>query len=96
MNPASLDKIIHERVRLAVMAALIRRGSLTFPELKELLDVSDGNLSVHTRVLEEHGLLEVKKKFVERRPCTSFHLTAKGRRQFRKYVQSLERMLGEF
>ena len=93
MKPEQLDKIIHERVRLAVMSALAARGTQSFGELKEILGVSDGNLSVHTRVLEEHGLITVRKEFVGRKPCTSFTLTRKGRAAFRRYVEALERIL---
>ena len=64
MKPEKLNKIIHERVRLAVMSALAARGKLTFNELKKILDVTDGNLSVHTAVLEEHGLIKIKKDFI--------------------------------
>jgi DNA-binding MarR family transcriptional regulator len=93
MNPSDLNKIIHERVRLAIMSALITRGKLTFPELKEMLDVSDGNLSVHAAKLEEHGLIEMVKDFYGKKPRTTFCITAEGRKQFREYVTELERML---
>ncbi|MHC4660782.1 MAG: winged helix-turn-helix domain-containing protein [Planctomycetota bacterium] len=93
MNPEKLNKIIHERVRLAVMSALAARGKLTFPELKELLEVTDGNLSVHSRILEEHGLISVKKDYAGRKPRTTFSITAEGRKQFNKYIEDLENML---
>ena len=93
MNPGDLNKIIHERVRLAIMSALATRGKLTFPELKEMLDVSDGNLSVHAAKLEEHGLIEVVKDFYGKKPRTTFSITEEGRKQFREYVAELERML---
>ena len=63
MNPSELNKVIHERVRLAIMSALATRGKLTFPELKEMLEVSDGNLSVHAAKLEEHGLIMMLQQF---------------------------------
>jgi len=93
MNPNRLDKIIHERVRLAVMSALVTRGEMTFPELKELLDVTDGNLSVHTSILEKHDLISVKKEFQGRKPSTTFAITAKGREEFTRYIQELELLL---
>lgn len=93
MNPTDLNKIIHERVRLAIMSALATREKLTFPELKEMLDLSDGNLSVHAAKLEEHGLIEVVKDFYAKKPRTTFRITEEGRQQFRHYLAELERML---
>ena len=93
MNPTDLNKIIHERVRLAIMSALASRGEVTFPELKEMLELSDGNLSVHAGKLEEHGLIRVVKDFYARKPRTTFIITEEGRAQFRKYLAELERML---
>lgn len=93
MNPERVDKVIHERVRLALMSVLAARGALSFPELKALLQVTDGNLSVHARVLEEHGLIAVKKEFVGRKPSTTFSITEEGKRAFRKYLVELERIL---
>ena len=95
MNPAELDKVIHERVRLAIMSALITRGKLTFPELKEMLDVTDGNLSVHASILEKHGLISIVKDFEGKKPRTTFSITAEGRKQFREYIAELERMLAQ-
>jgi DNA-binding transcriptional ArsR family regulator len=95
MNPEKLNKIIHERVRLAIMSALAARNKLTFPELKELLDVTDGNLSVHSRILEEGGLISVKKDYIGRKPRTTFSITSEGRKQFKKYIDDLEQMLGQ-
>ena len=89
MKPERLNKVIHERVRLAVMSALVARGSLTFVELKELLELTDGNLSVHGNVLEKHGLIAVRKEFVRRKPRTTFTVTARGRQEFQRYVDEL-------
>ena len=93
MKPEKLNKVIHERVRLAILSALAARGSLTFVELKELLDITDGNLSVHGNILERNGLVKVTKKFVSKKPCTTFNLTARGRREFGRYVEELEQIL---
>jgi len=93
MNPTELNKVIHERVRLAIMSALATREKLTFPELKEMLDLSDGNLSVHAAKLEEHGLIKVEKDFYGKKPRTTFRITEEGRKQFRRYLAELERML---
>lgn len=95
MNPAELNKVIHERVRLAIMSALVTRGKLTFPELKEMLDVTDGNLSVHASILEKHGLITIIKDFQEKKPRTTFTITEEGRQQFHEYIAELERMLAQ-
>ena len=93
MKPERLDKVIHERVRLAVLSALAARGRLSFTELKELLEVTDGNLSVHGNILAEHGLIDINKEFVGKKPRTTFALTRKGRREFARYVEELQRIL---
>jgi DNA-binding MarR family transcriptional regulator len=93
MNPNELNKIIHERVRLAIMSALVTRDKLTFPELKEMLNVTDGNLSVHASMLEKHGLIRVTKDFYGKKPRTTFAITEEGRQQFRQYIADLEQML---
>lgn len=94
MNPNQLNKIIHERVRLAIMSALITREKLTFPELKEMLQVTDGNLSVHASILEKHGLIRMEKDFNGKKPRTTFWITAEGRKQLHQYIKSLEQMIG--
>jgi len=91
--PENLDKIIHERARLGIVASLAARGKMTFAELKETLQMSDGNLSVHARVLEESGYLKISKKFVGRKPLTTMSLTRKGRNAFRNYVDQLEQIV---
>ncbi|PIE31473.1 transcriptional regulator [candidate division KSB3 bacterium] len=93
MYPNQLNKIIHERVRLAIMTALVTRDKLTFPELKDMLRVTDGNLSVHASHLEKHGLIRVEKDFVGKKPRTTFFITPEGKQQFRQYITDLEQML---
>ena len=93
MYPNQLNKIIHERVRLAIMSALITREKLTFPELKEMLQVTDGNLSVHASILEKHGLIRMVKDFNGKKPRTTFSITAEGKQQFQLYLAELEQML---
>lgn len=92
-SPEGLDKVIHERARLGMMSALAARGRMTFGELKTLLAMTDGNLSVHARVLETEGYIEIKKSFVHRKPRTTMILTRKGRDAFRKYVDYLGRVI---
>lgn len=93
MTPEERAKVIHERARLAMMSALVARRRMSFSELRELLGLTDGNLSVHASVLEEHGLIRVKKEFVDKKPRTTFALTDKGEREFQKYVAELTEML---
>ena len=91
--PEGLNKVIHERSRLGIMASLAARGSMTFTELKETLGMSDGNLSVHARTLEQAGYIEVIKEFVGRKPRTTMRLTERGEAAFRAYVDYLERIV---
>lgn len=93
MEPRKLDKIIHERVRLGIMSVLSVRGGLTFNELKVLLKVTDGNLSVHAAILEKNGLISIIKDFDGKKPRTTFKITKKGKEQFVLYVAEMEKML---
>jgi DNA-binding HxlR family transcriptional regulator len=88
-----LDRIIHERMRLAIVSALAASGTLSFGELKNLLGTTDGNLSVHARKLEEAGYLACKKSFEGRMPKTEYRLTPEGKRAFEKYVDHLEALV---
>ena len=91
--PDELDELIHERVRLGIMSALAAGGELSFTELRDMLKLTDGNLSVHARVLEKAGYLAIEKAFVDRRPRTSLKLSAKGKDAFRRYVERLEELV---
>ncbi|MBI4347276.1 MAG: transcriptional regulator [Elusimicrobia bacterium] len=91
--PDELDELIHERVRLGIVSALAAAGELSFTELRDLLKVTDGNLSVHSRVLEKAGYIAIEKSFVDRRPRTSLKLSAKGKDAFKRYVQRLEELV---
>ena len=88
-----LDRLIHERTRLAIISALAVNDSLTFTELKQLLDVSDGNLSVHARKLEDAGYVECDKTFENRMPKTSYRLTREGRAAFERYLNHMEALI---
>ena len=89
----ALDPIIHERVRLGILTLLLQGGELDFQTLKHTLHVTDGNLSRHLQVLEEAGLVHVRKTFVRRRPRTYYRLTAEGRRRFLTYLDHLRQIL---
>lgn len=82
-------------MRLGVVAALHAGGEESFSNLKKIVGATDGNLTIHMGVLEEHGIVTVSKRFINRRPRTSYRLTAKGRRLFRDYVACMARMVEE-
>jgi DNA-binding MarR family transcriptional regulator len=88
-----LDRLIHERLRLGILSALSVSESLTFNELKKLLDSTDGNLSVHARKLEEAGYVACTKSFEGRMPKTEYKLTAAGRRALERYLDHMEALI---
>src|SRR5438128_8838258 len=88
-----LDKLVHERLRLGMLSALSVNESLTFNELKKLLDTTDGNLSVHARKLEEAGYVNCHKAFEGRVPRTDYKLTAGGRRALDRYLDHMEALI---
>ncbi len=92
-NPVALDPIIHVRVRLGIVSALAVEESLSFNELKERLDTSDGNLSVHARRLEEAGYVEIQKSFKGRIPRTDYRLTEIGRQALQRYLDHMEALI---
>lgn len=89
----SLDNLIHERSRLSLISALAAHSSLSFSELKELLQMSDGNLSVQARKLEEAGYVSCEKSFVGRTPRTEYALTDTGRDALQRYVAHMEALI---
>ncbi|HXG34368.1 MAG TPA: transcriptional regulator [Bryobacteraceae bacterium] len=93
MPAARLDRLIHERIRLGIVSALAVNDSLTFNELKALLQTTDGNLSVHARKLEEAGYLACTKSFDGRIPKTRYRLTPAGRRAFERYLAHMEALI---
>ena len=88
-----LDRLIHERLRLGILSALSVNESLTFNELKKLLDTTDGNLSVHARKLEEAGYLTCTKTFAGRVPRSDYKLSAAGRRALERYLDHMEALI---
>lgn len=87
------DRLVHERMRLGIMSALAAQTSMSFQELKEALETTDGNLSVHARKLEEAKYLECRKTFVGRVPKTEYSLTSTGRAALERYVAEMERFI---
>jgi DNA-binding MarR family transcriptional regulator len=93
---AELNETIHQPVRLRIMAALVTLGpadEVDFTYLRDLLEVTDGNLGAHLRKLEEAGYIAVNKVFVERKPRTYISATAEGRKVFQEHVAALESIL---
>jgi DNA-binding HxlR family transcriptional regulator len=92
-EPAELDPMIHERIRLGIVSALAVNHRLSFNELKRLLNTTDGNLSVHARKLEEAGYLGCDKYFDGRVPKTEYWLTATGRKSLQRYLDRMEEII---
>lgn len=92
-QPAELDRLIHERQRLGIVSALAVNESLSFNELKALMQTTDGNLSVHARKLEDAGYLTCKKSFDGRVPRTVYSLTGSGRRALERYLDHMEAII---
>jgi DNA-binding MarR family transcriptional regulator len=93
VKPDDIDAVIHERVRLAIVSALAVSPQLSFNELKSMLELTDGNLSAHSRTLEESGYIVVEKAFRGRRPHTTMRLTLKGRKAFERYLKTLRQIV---
>ena len=91
--PAELDQLIHERLRLGIVCTLAVHASLTFTQLRDLLETTDGNLSVQARKLEDAGYIHCRKQFEERRPRSTYRLTARGRAALEDYLEVLSDML---
>jgi DNA-binding MarR family transcriptional regulator len=89
----NLDRVIHEKGRLAIMSMLAAATSLSFTELREALAMTDGNLTTHIRTLQEAGYVSVTKTFQNRRPLTTCALTPDGKRAFSAYIDLLEQIV---
>lgn len=92
-SAADLDRLIHERTRLAMVSALAANPLLTFNDLKSLLSISDGNLSAHARKLEDAGYIACSKSFDGRVPRTEYRLTDDGREALQKYIAHMEALI---
>ena len=91
--PQRLDRLIHDRTRLAILAALAASERLAFTDLKEITGTTDGNLSVHARRLEDAGYVHCEKSFAGRTPRTEFRLTSVGRRALEKYLDHMDSLI---
>ena len=91
-----LDRVIHERARLAILSSLASSSpGLTFNDLKDLCALTDGNLSRQLQVLQEAGLIEIEKRTSGNRPLTICRLTRTGRKRFLEYIAELEKVVGD-
>jgi DNA-binding MarR family transcriptional regulator len=93
VKAGELDRVIHERVRLAIVSALAVNDAMTFGELKTLLATSDGNLSVHARKLEDAGYVVCTKGFDGRVPRTEYRLSPSGRKALERYLTHMEALI---
>jgi DNA-binding MarR family transcriptional regulator len=92
-TPNELDPMIHERLRLGILSALVVQEFLSFTELRDLLQTTDGNLSVQARKLEEAGYVICDKRFEDRRPKSTYRLSAEGRLALEEYLEKLSGLL---
>ena len=88
-----LDKVIHERMRLGIISALAANEKLSFTDLKNLLNTTDGNISVHARKLEEAGYLSFEKSFKGRMPLTEYKITKEGKKALERYLNHMEALI---
>lgn len=88
-----LDKVIHERMRLGIISALAANEKLSFSDLKNLLNTTDGNISVHARKLEDAGYVTMKKSFAGRMPLTEYSITKDGRKALERYLDHMEALI---
>jgi DNA-binding PadR family transcriptional regulator len=91
--PSELDPLIHERLRLGILSALAVQETLSFTELRDLLETTDGNLSVQARKLEEAGYIICDKKFEQRKPRSTYRLSPEGRLALEEYLETLSNLL---
>ena len=93
MLPASLDRLIHDRTRLAIVSALAAQQSMSFSDLRAATETTDGNLSVHARKLEEAAYVVCTKSFEGRMPRTEYRLSPAGRRALERYLAHMEAII---
>jgi DNA-binding MarR family transcriptional regulator len=93
-NPIeNLNKIFDSRIRLGIMSALMVNAEVNFNDLKELIDVTDGNLASHIKTLEENGFIKVQKGFIGRKTNTTYSVTKAGEKAFKQHLDALEQMI---
>ncbi len=90
---SGLNKVFESRIRLGIMSILMVNDSYDFNSLKESLDVTDGNLASHLKALEDKGLIKTRKRFIGRKPNTSYLITGKGMNSFKQHLSALEDLI---
>lgn len=90
---SGLNKVFDSRVRLGIMSVLMVNDSVDFNTMKELLEVTDGNLASHLKALEKEGIIEVRKQFIGRKPNTSYVVTPLGTKLFKEHIDALEKLI---
>ena len=95
LNINKLNKEFESRVRLGIMSVLMVNDWVDFNEMKQLLEVTDGNLASHSSALEKYGFIEIKKEFVGKKTKTSYRVTNVGRQAFTEHINALEKLLGK-
>ena len=90
---SGLNKIFDSRVRLGIMSILAVNESVDFNTMKDLLDVTDGNLASHLKALEKEEVIEVRKQFIGRKPNTSYRITEMGDKLFKEHIDALEKLI---
>lgn len=90
---SNLNKAFESRIRMGIMSVLMVNDYVDFNTLKELLDITDGNLSSHTSALEKNNLIKVIKQFIGKKPNTRYEATEKGRRAFKEHLDYLDKLL---
>lgn len=94
LNPINnLNKLFDSRVRLGILSALMVNDSVNFNELKELLEITDGNLASHMKALEENKVIKVEKGFIGRKTNTTYKITKTGEKMFKTHIDALEKMI---
>ena len=94
-NPIeNLNKIFDSRIRLGIMSALVVNTAVNFNELKDLLEITDGNLASHLKTLEESQFIKVQKGFIGRKTNTTYSITKAGEKAFKQHLDALEKMIG--
>ena len=93
-NPfENLDKVMEHRVRLQIISVLVANDSYDFNALKDLLDVTDGNLATHLKALEREKYISISKSFIDRKPNTRYKVTERGRTAFKKHLDAMEELI---
>jgi DNA-binding HxlR family transcriptional regulator len=94
INPINnLNKLFDSRVRLGIMSALMVNTEVNFNDLKELLEITDGNLASHLKALEENNIIKVEKGFIGRKTNTTYSITKAGEKEFKLHISALEKMI---